>query len=249
MPQAMQLIPAIDLKAGKCVRLRQGRMDDASVFSEDVIATAQRWVDAGASRLHMVDLDGAFAGEPVNAQAVESVCKAYPDLPVQIGGGIRNERIAQRYIDAGVSYLIIGTQAVTDPEFVKRLCKEWPGQIMVGLDAKDGQVAVNGWAEASGVDATSLAASFEGAGVCGIVYTDISRDGMMQGFNADATAALAESISIPVYASGGVSSYDDIDRLCGIASAGVAGAIVGRALYEGALDLAQAQQRVDAQLS
>ncbi len=249
MSQALQLIPAIDLKEGQCVRLRQGRMDDASVFSEDVIATAQRWVDAGATRLHMVDLDGAFAGEPMNARAVEAVCKAFPALPVQIGGGIRTDSIAEQYIDAGVSFIIIGTQAVTEPEFVKRLCSRFPGQVMVGLDARDGQVAVNGWAEASGIDATALASSFEGAGVSGIVYTDISRDGMMQGFNSEATVALAQSITIPVYASGGVSSYADIDRLAAIASTGVAGAIVGRALYEGAIDLADAQQRIDKQLS
>ncbi|MEM7257849.1 MAG: 1-(5-phosphoribosyl)-5-[(5-phosphoribosylamino)methylideneamino]imidazole-4-carboxamide isomerase [Pseudomonadota bacterium] len=245
----MQLIPAIDLKEGKCVRLRQGRMDDASVFSEDVTATARRWVDAGATRLHMVDLDGAFAGEPKNAQAVEAVCAAFPTLTVQIGGGIRTEAIARRYIDAGVSYVIIGTQAVTEPAFVNQLCQQFPGKVLVGLDARDGRVAVNGWAEDSGVDATGLAQNFEGAGVSGIVYTDISRDGMMQGFNEEATAALARAISIPVYASGGVSSYDDIDRLCNIVSAGVAGAIVGRALYEGSIDLTEAMQRVDSRLS
>lgn len=246
MTHDLQLIPAIDLKEGKCVRLKQGRMDDASVFSEDVTATAKRWLDAGADRLHMVDLDGAFAGEPKNAMAVEAVCKAYPQLPVQIGGGIRNEEIAARYIEAGVSYLIIGTQAVKEPQFVASLCKQWPGKIMVGLDARDGMVALNGWAEDSGVDATELAKSFEGNGVAGIVYTDITRDGMMQGFNAESTAALAQAVSIPVYASGGVSSYDDIDRLRDIAAHGVAGAIVGRALYEGTLDLAQAQQRASA---
>lgn len=248
MSSAVQLIPAIDLKEGKCVRLRQGRMDDASVFSEDVTATARRWVDAGATRLHMVDLDGAFAGEPMNAQAVEAVCAAFPSLPVQIGGGIRTEAIARAYIDAGVSYVIIGTQAVSDPEFVTALCQKFPGKVLVGLDARDGLVAVNGWAEDSGVDATALAQKFEGVGVSGIVYTDISRDGMMQGFNEEATAALAQAITIPVYASGGVSSYHDIDRLCGIASAGVAGAIVGRALYEGSIDLTEAMQRVDQQL-
>ena len=246
MPQAVKIIPAIDLKEGKCVRLKQGRMDDDTVFSDDVVATAKRWIDAGTDRLHMVDLDGAFAGTPVNAGAVAEVCKAHPSLDVQIGGGIRDDAIANRYFEAGVRFVIIGTQAVREPELVKRLCKDWPGRVMVGLDARDGQVAVNGWAEQSGVDATELARSFEGDGVSGIVYTDISRDGMMQGFNDHATSALAQSISIPVYASGGVTNYDDIDRLCAISRHGVAGAIVGRALYEGTIDLAEANSRLAA---
>lgn len=245
MSVAMQLIPAIDLKEGQCVRLKQGRMDDDTVFSDDVVATAGRWVDAGTDRLHMVDLDGAFAGAPKNAAAVKSICQAFPDLQVQIGGGIRNDEIAAHYFEAGVRWAIIGTQAVREPEFITRLCKDWPGKIMVGLDARDGMVALNGWAEDSGVDAVGLAKSFEGVGVSGIVYTDISRDGMMQGFNVEATAALAQAITIPVYASGGVSSYEDVDRLCGIAAHGVSGAIVGRALYDGAIDLAQAQTRAN----
>jgi len=248
IPARVKIIPAIDLKEGKCVRLKQGRMEDDTVFSDDVVATARRWVDDGTDRLHMVDLDGAFAGTPVNAGAVAEVCKAYPSLKVQIGGGIRNDAIAASYFEAGVQFVIIGTQAVVEPEFVKRLCREYPGQIMVGLDARNGQVAVNGWAEESGIDATELAKSFEGDGVSGIVYTDISRDGMMQGFNDDATSALAKAVSIPVYASGGVSNYDDIDRLCSIASDGVAGAIVGRALYEGTISLAEANRRVDSRL-
>lgn len=249
MSVAMQLIPAIDLKEGQCVRLKQGRMDDDTVFSDDVVATAGRWVEAGTDRLHMVDLDGAFAGAPKNAAAVKSICQAFPDLDVQIGGGIRNDEIAGNYFEAGVRWVIIGTQAVREPEFITRLCRDWPGKIMVGLDARDGVVALNGWAEDSGVDATGLAQSFEGVGVSGIVYTDISRDGMMQGFNAEATVALADSVSIPVYASGGVSSYEDVDRLCGLAARGVAGAIVGRALYDGAIDLATAQSRANQLLS
>ena len=248
MPSSVIIIPAIDLKEGKCVRLRQGRMEDDTVFSDDVVATATRWVDAGTDRLHMVDLDGAFAGTPVNAGAVAEVCKAHPALDVQIGGGIRNEAIATSYFEAGVQFVIIGTQAVVEPDFVKRLCRDWPGRVMVGLDARNGLVAVNGWAEESGVDATELAKSFEGDGVSGIVYTDISRDGMMQGFNDAATSALAQAVSIPVYASGGVSNYDDIDRLCTIAPHGVAGAIVGRALYEGTISLAEANRRVDAKM-
>ena len=241
----MQIIPAIDLKDGQCVRLKQGRMEDNTVFSDDVVATAGRWVDAGATRLHIVDLDGAFAGEPRNAQVIREVCKVYPQLQVQVGGGIRDDETAAQYIAAGVQWIIIGTQAVREPALVERLCKAFPDQIIVGLDARDGKVALSGWAEDSSSNATELARSFEGVGVSGIVYTDIERDGMMQGFNSQATAALAEQISIPVFASGGVSSYDDIDRLCKIAKHGVAGSIVGRALYEGTMDLAVAQQRAD----
>ena len=224
-------------------------MDDDTVFSDDVVATAGRWVDAGASRLHIVDLDGAFAGEPRNGEIIREVCKAYPDLQVQVGGGIRDENIASRYIDAGVQWVIIGTQAVREPAIVKRLCKSHPQQIIVGLDARNGKVALSGWAEDSGQDAIELAQSFEGVGVSGIVYTDIERDGMMQGFNSEATAALAKQIDIPVFASGGVNSYDDVDRLCRIAVHGVAGAIVGRAMYDGTIELEVAQQRAGSTLS
>lgn len=242
----MQIIPAIDLKDGQCVRLKQGRMEDDTVFSDDVAATASRWVDAGTDRLHIVDLDGAFAGEPRNASAIRQVCQAHPTLQVQVGGGIRDDETAAHYLEAGVNWIIIGTQAVREPEFIKRLCQAWPEQIIVGLDARDGKVALSGWAEDSGVDAIELAKSFEGIGVSGIVYTDIERDGMMQGFNSQATASLAAEIDIPVYASGGVNSYEDVDRLCGIAEHGVAGAIVGRALYDGAMQLDIAQQRANA---
>ena len=231
------------------MRLRQGRMDDDTVFSDDVVATAGRWVDAGTSRLHIVDLDGAFAGEPRNGEIIREVCKAYPDLQVQVGGGIRDENIAARYIDAGVQWVIIGTQAVREPAIVTRLCKSHPQQIIVGLDARNGKVALSGWAEDSGQDAIELAQSFEGVGVSGIVYTDIERDGMMRGFNSEATAALAKQIDIPVFASGGVNSYDDVDRLCRIAVHGVAGAIVGRAMYDGTIELEVAQQRADSALS
>lgn len=241
----MLLIPAIDLKQGQCVRLRQGRMDDDTVFSDNPVAVAGQWVDAGARRLHMVDLDGAFAGEPRNAEVVRAVKKAYPDLPVQIGGGIRNESIAQAYIDAGVSFVIIGTQAVREPNFVAQLCKSCPGKVIVGLDARDGMVAVEGWVEGSGVDATELARKFEGAGVSAIVYTDIARDGMMQGLNVEATRALAEAVTIPVIASGGVTTFTDIEALCAVAESGISGAIIGRALYEGTIDLNTAQKSAD----
>lgn len=241
----MLIIPAIDLKNGACVRLRQGRMDDDTVFSDDPVAVATEWVEQGARRLHLVDLDGAFAGAPRNAAVVESICKAYPDLPVQLGGGIRSIDHAQHYIDAGVSYLIIGTLAVKQPEFVDDLCQRFTGKVIVGLDAKDGFVATEGWAEASSVTAVSLAKRFEGVGVSAIVYTDISRDGMMQGVNLDATAELADAINIPVIASGGVTNMDDITALCGVEATPIAGAIVGRALYEKTIHLSDAQKQAD----
>ena len=199
----MLIIPAIDLKDGKCVRLRQGRMEDDTVFSDDPVSMAKRWVDAGARRLHLVDLNGAFEGEPVNGDVVRAITQAFPELPVQVGGGIRDAETIESYLKAGVEYCIIGTKAVREPEFVERVCKQFPGHIIVGIDAKDGMVAVEGWAEVSDVKAVDLARRFEDSGVSAIVYTDISRDGMMQGVNAEATAALAGSISIPVVASGG----------------------------------------------
>lgn len=241
----MLLIPAIDLKEGQCVRLRQGRMDDDTVFSNDPVAVAGRWVNEGAKRLHLVDLDGAFAGEPKNAEVVKNIRTAYPNLPIQVGGGIRTLAIAQTYIDAGVSFIIIGTQAVREPEFVAELCRQFPGKIIVGLDAKNGKVAIEGWAEASDLDAIELAKTFEGQGVSAIVYTDISRDGMMQGVNVEATAALASAISMPVIASGGVTDIRDIERLCGVTDSGVSGTIIGRALYEETIDLVEAQQLVE----
>lgn len=242
----MLIIPAIDLKNGQCVRLRQGRMDDDTVFSDDPVGVATQWVEQGARRLHLVDLDGAFAGEPKNAAVAEAICSAYPDLPVQIGGGIRSVETAQHYIDAGISYVIIGTLAVKQPEFVDDLCTRFPGKVIVGLDAKDGFVATEGWAEASSVTAVSLAKRFEDVGVSAIVYTDISRDGMMQGVNVEATAELADAISIPVIASGGVTNMDDISALCGVEGTPIDGTIVGRALYENTIDLNEAQTTADA---
>lgn len=228
------------------MRLRQGRMEDDTVFSDDPVGVATQWVEQGARRLHLVDLDGAFAGEPRNAAVAESICSAFPDLPVQLGGGIRTVENAQHYINAGISYLIIGTLAVKQPEFVDDLCSRFPGKVIVGLDAKDGFVATEGWAEASSVTAVSLAKRFEDVGVSAIVYTDISRDGMMQGVNLQATAELADAISIPVIASGGVTNMDDITALCGVKTTAIEGAIVGRALYENTLDLSEAQKIADA---
>ena len=242
----MLLIPAIDLKDGRCVRLRQGRMEDETVFSDDPLEVAQRWVDAGARRLHLVDLNGAFEGKPVNASAIRRIAGAFPDLPIQVGGGIRDEDTVQAYLDAGVSYVIIGTKAVSAPHFVNDLCLEFPGHIIVGLDARDGKVAINGWSKLSNHDVVEVAQRVERDGVAAIVYTDIGRDGMMTGANVAATASLARAITIPVIASGGVSSLEDIRALCAVADEGIMGAIIGRALYEGTLDLVEAQRVVEA---
>jgi len=241
----MLLIPAIDLKDGKCVRLRQGRMEDETVFGDDPVAVAQRWVDAGARRLHMVDLNGAFAGKPVNAAVIRSVAEAFPDLPIQVGGGIRDEETVQAYLDAGVQYTIIGTKAVSAPHFVNDLCAEFPGHIIVGLDAKDGKVAIDGWSKLSHHPVIDMAQRFEDDGVEAIVFTDIGRDGMMNGVNVESTVELAQAIRIPVIASGGITTIDDIRALCKVADEGIMGAITGRAIYEGSLDLAEAQKLAD----
>ncbi len=239
------VIPAIDLKDGKCVRLKQGRMDQGTVYSDDPAEIAGRWVAAGAKRLHVVDLNGAFAGKPVNAGVVEAIVARYPNVPVQVGGGIRDEETIQAYLDAGVRYVILGTKAVNVPHFVGDMCVEFPGHIMVGLDAKDGKVAIDGWSKLSGHDVIDLAQKYQNEGVDAIIYTDIGRDGMLTGVNIEATQRLAESISIPVIASGGITNLDDIRKLCAIADSGVMGAITGRALYEGTLDFAEAQKLAD----
>ncbi len=241
----MLVIPAIDLKDGKCVRLRQGLMDDSTVYGDDPVSMAQRWVDAGARRLHLVDLNGAFAGTPVNGEAVTAIAKQFPKLPIQIGGGIRSIETIEHYLSAGVSYVIIGTKAVKEPQFIAEVCKKFPNRIIVGIDAKNGLVATDGWAEVSSVKATDLAQRFEQDGVTAIVYTDISRDGMMQGVNVEATVALAEASTIPVIASGGVTNMDDIRALKKVAAKGILGAITGRAIYEGTLNLGEAQTYCD----
>jgi phosphoribosylformimino-5-aminoimidazole carboxamide ribotide isomerase len=239
------LIPAIDLKDGRCVRLRQGRMEDETVFSDDPVQMAGRWVSGGARRLHLVDLNGAFAGEPVNWEAIRAIATAYPSVPIQVGGGIRDEATIGAYVDAGVNYCIIGTQAVIEPSFVARACAAFPGHVIVGLDAKGGQVAIRGWAELTAHRVEDLARRFESEGVEAIVYTDIGRDGMLTGPNVDATRALAEAINIPVIASGGITGIEDVRALCAVADSGIVAAITGRAIYEGTLDFAEGQRVAD----
>lgn len=241
----MLLIPAIDLKDGKCVRLVQGDMDRDTVYSEDPVAMAGRWVEAGARRLHIVDLNGALDGKPVNHEIIHNIADAFPDVPIQVGGGIRDEDTVQQYLDAGVRYVILGTKAVTAPHFVSDVCVEFPGHIIVGLDVRDGKVAIDGWSKLSRHDALDLALQFEADGVASIVFTDIGRDGTMTGLNIEATVAFAKELTIPVIASGGVTNLDDIRALCEVAEEGIHGAITGRAIYEGSLDFTEAQRLAD----
>ena len=239
----MLIIPAIDLKDGKCVRLKQGQMDKSTIFSENPAEMARKWVNLGAQRLHLVDLDGAFAGKPVNELAIKSiVSEVGADIPIQLGGGIRNLDTVEKFINSGVDSVIIGTAAVTHPGFLHEACFAFPGQIVVGLDAKDGDVAINGWAKLTGHNVIELAQKFEEYGVESIIYTDIGRDGMLSGVNIEATVKLSESLKIPVIASGGVSNIADIKALCNVANIGIRGVITGTAIYEGSLDFEAAQQ-------
>ena len=241
----MILIPAIDIKEGRCVRLRQGRMDDETVFSEDPVAVADKWVEQGARRLHIVDLDGAVAGKPVNDGLIADIVRNHPDVPVQVGGGIRDEDAVQAYLDAGVRWVIIGTKAVNAPHLLPDLCSEFPNHIVVGLDTKDGKVAVDGWSKLSHHDVIGLAQQFEADGIEAIVHTDIGRDGMLTGVNLESTVALAQAIHIPVIASGGITSLDDVRAICEVEDEGVMGAVTGRAIYEGTLDFAEGQKLAD----
>ncbi|MBM2829605.1 MAG: 1-(5-phosphoribosyl)-5-[(5-phosphoribosylamino) methylideneamino]imidazole-4-carboxamide isomerase [Gammaproteobacteria bacterium] len=241
----MLLIPAIDIKDGRCVRLRQGRMDEETIYSENPLDMAKRWIEAGARRLHIVDLDGAIAGRPENADIIHEIAETYPAIPVQVGGGIRDEDTIQTYLDVGVSYVIVGTKAVTTPHFVSDICLEFPGHIIVGLDAKDGKLATNGWSKLSHHTAADMAQRFEEDGVAAIIFTDIGRDGMMNSVNIKATVEICRQVTIPVFASGGVTNMDDIRALCKAADEGIAGAITGRAIYEGTLDFAAAQKLAD----
>eukprot|EP01038_Epipyxis_sp_PR26KG_P017913 gene17913-25059_t len=242
----MLLIPAIDLKDGHCVRLKQGDMELATVFSEDPADMALHWLKQGARRLHLVDLNGAFAGVPKNYSAIKSILKEVgDDIPVQLGGGIRDLDTIERYLDAGITYVIIGTAAVKSPGFLHDAYGAFPGHIIVGLDAKDGKVATDGWSKLTGHEVVDLAKKFEDYGVEGVIYTDIGRDGMLTGINIEATVKLAQALTIPVIASGGLSDLVDIERLCSVEFEGIEGVICGRAIYTGALDFAEAQARAD----
>jgi phosphoribosylformimino-5-aminoimidazole carboxamide ribotide isomerase len=242
----MLLIPAIDLKDGKCVRLQQGDMSVSTTFGDDPAAMARRWLDAGARRLHLVDLNGAFAGKPVNEGAIKAILREVNDeIPVQLGGGIRDLDTIERYLDAGISYIIIGTAAVKNPGFLQDACTAFGGHVIVGLDAKDGKVATDGWSKLTGHEVVDLARKFQDYGLEGVIYTDIGRDGMLTGINIDATVKLAQALTIPVIASGGLSGMNDIEQLCAVESEGVEGVICGRSIYTGDLDFAAAQTRAD----
>lgn len=242
----MLIIPAIDLKDGRCVRLQQGDMDSATVFSDNPAAMARHWADQGARRLHIVDLNGAVAGKPKNEKVIREMIAAVGDtLPIQLGGGIRDLDTIESYIDAGVGYVIIGTAAVKNPGFLHDACYAFPGHIIVGLDAKDGKVAVEGWSKMTGHDVVDLGKKFEDYGVEALVYTDIGRDGMLTGVNVEATLKLAQAIKIPIIASGGLSSVKDVQAVCKLVPEGIIGAIAGRALYEGKLDFKKAQAAAD----
>ncbi len=242
----MLLIPAIDLKDGHCVRLEQGDMSVSTSFGDDPAAMARRWLDAGARRLHLVDLNGAFAGKPVNESAVKAIIKELGgEIPIQLGGGIRDLDTIERYLDDGLSYIIIGTAAVKSPGFLKDACTAFGGHIIVGLDAKDGKVATDGWSKLTGHEVVDLALKFQDYGVEGVIYTDIGRDGMLTGINVDATVKLAQALTIPVFASGGLAGIADIEKLCAVEDEGVEGVICGRSIYTGALDFTKAQARAD----
>jgi phosphoribosylformimino-5-aminoimidazole carboxamide ribotide isomerase len=241
------IIPAIDLKDGRCVRLQQGKMDSATVFSDDPVAMARHWAAQGAKRLHVVDLNGAIAGRPKNEKVIREMIQALGnELPIQLGGGIRDLDTIESYIDAGVTWVVIGTAAVKNPGFLSDACYAFPGHIIAGLDAKDGKVAVEGWSKLTGHDVVDLARKFEEYGVEALIYTDIGRDGMLGGVNIEATLTLAQAIKTPVIASGGLNSIQDVEKICEtLVPEGIIGTIAGRALYEGKLDLKKAQAAAD----
>jgi phosphoribosylformimino-5-aminoimidazole carboxamide ribotide isomerase len=242
----MLLIPAIDIKDGRCVRLRQGDMNSATVFSEDPVAMARHWVGQGARRLHVVDLNGARSGRPVNEAVIRRIVEAIgAEVPVQLGGGLRDLDTIERYIDGGIGFVVIGTAAVKSPGFLHDACSAFGGHVIVALDAREGKVATDGWSKLTGHDVLDLAVKFEDYGVEAILYTDIGRDGMLTGVNLDATVALARAVKIPVIASGGVATMEDIERLCSVQSEGIEAAVLGRSLYEGTLDFRAALERAD----
>ena len=238
----MKIIPAIDIQNGNCVRLKQGDFSQETIFNHSPLEIAEKWVKDGAQRLHIVDLDGARLGSPINIELISKICKTFPNVPIQIGGGIRNLETARKYINAGASFIIIGTKAVEDSDFVKDLCSEFHKKIIIGIDAKNGEVATEGWVSNSKVNAISLSKKFEDFGVSEIVYTDIEKDGMMKGLNIKATVDLAKEINIPVIASGGVRSNDDLKKINGFEKFGISGVIIGRALYENKINIKEAQE-------
>jgi len=237
----MKIIPAIDIQNGNCVRLRQGDFAQETIFDKNPLNIANKWVDEGAERLHLVDLDGARLGSPINLDIISNICKRFPNTPIQIGGGIRDLKTAENYLLAGATYIIIGTKAVEEPQFVKELCKKFPGNIIVGVDAKNGEVATDGWESVSNKNVIELSKEFENIGVSEIVYTDIEKDGMMKGLNIDATLNLAKSVNIPIIASGGVSCLDDVRKMKPYIGSGISGIIIGRALYEKTITIKEAK--------
>ncbi|AFZ83374.1 phosphoribosylformimino-5-aminoimidazole carboxamide ribonucleotide isomerase HisA [Candidatus Kinetoplastibacterium blastocrithidii TCC012E] len=242
----MLLIPAIDLKNGQCVRLRQGNLSDSTIFSEEPSIVAKRWLESGARRIHLVDLNGAFIGKPKNDLQIKSILDTIDnEIPVQIGGGIRDLNTIEYYLDIGISYVIIGTEAVKNPGFLNEACVAFPGHIIAGLDAKDGKLATDGWSKITKHNLIDIAKKFENYGCDSIIYTDINRDGMLSGLNIESTVELARNIKIPVYASGGVATIKDIEKLCEVSEEGIEGAILGRSIYEGSLDFRSAQKLAD----
>tara|TARA_B100000029_G_C17605934_1_gene967385 strand:+ start:1423 stop:2166 length:744 start_codon:yes stop_codon:yes gene_type:complete len=240
----MILIPAIDIKSGRCVRLRQGDFSKETVFSNDPLAIAKKWIDQGAKRLHIVDLDGAVNGKPVNKNTITDIAKEFPDVSIQVGGGVRDEQTIESYLDIGVEFVIVGTRAVNEPQFVKNLCHKYKGHIMIGLDAKNGKIAIDGWSTFSKNDVVDFAKEFEDSGVVAIIYTDIARDGMLSGTNIEATAKLATAVSTPIIASGGIRDLEDIRNLLSVGESLISGAITGRAIYEGTLRFEEANKLV-----
>ena len=238
----MKIIPAIDIQNGNCVRLRQGDFSQETIFHDNPVDMAKKWVEEGAERLHLVDLDGARLGSPVNIKIVSDICKSIPNIPIQIGGGIRDIETAEKYLETGASFIIIGTKAVEDPNFIKELCNKFPGKIIVGVDAKNGEVATDGWKSISNRNVIELSKEFEGYGVTEIVYTDIEKDGMMKGLNINATLNLAKNVNIPIIASGGVSCIEDINKISAYIDSGISGIIIGRALYEKKISIEEAKK-------
>ena len=241
----MKIIPAIDIQNGNCVRLKQGDFTKETIFHSSPVDMAQKWVDEGAERLHIVDLDGARLGSPINMAVISKICDKFPSIPVQIGGGIRDLETAEKYLSAGASFIIVGTKAVEDPNFIKILCSKFPKKVIVGIDAKNGEVATEGWLSISDKNAIDFAKIFENLGVAEIVYTDIEKDGMMKGLNIEATLDLAKNVKIPIIASGGVSCIEDIYKIGAYTKSGISGIIIGRALYEKKFNIEEAKKVFD----